>query len=233
MLSNLTSEQAFNLQNDQKDLDDLYFDNTYKRQYLNPVTFAHIVGYTGTIAEEDLGNGYESNDQIGKYKLELQLEDQLKGIKGKMVSIGGIQTQEDSIPGDNVYLTIKTDWQNALYDILGEEVEYFGAAGGGGAIVDDSNGNVVALVSYPGFNSNLFVQGIDSATYEGYLTDREKPLVDKALSFQAAPGSSFKLITAYTLLENNIIDENTTYYSNRCINLGTSNFCEYGQLLLW
>ncbi len=230
VLNNLNSEEAYNLQNALKDIDYLYFKSGYKREYIYPQQFSHIIGYTSGVAAEDLSKGYEANDQIGRYKLEFQLEDQLKGVKGKSIFVGGVETREESQPGNNVFLTIDSNWQNSLYKILGNEIEYFGAAGGAGVIIDNSNGNVVAMVSYPGFDSNLFINGISNSKYQSYLKDRRNPLLDKAIGLQAAPGSTFKLITAYALLENGVVDENTTYYSNRCLNQKNFNFCEYHNL---
>ncbi len=230
LASNLNSETASKLQEYFKDNNSIYFKSGYKREYVYPEYFSHVIGYTGGVTSEDVKNGYLSEEQKGKYKLESQLENQLKGIKGRSVYVGGVEIREDGEPGDNVYLTINSVWQRKLYNIIANLSDIYNAAGGAGVIVDNSNGNVVSMISYPGLNVNEFVTGIPIATFNDIKNDRRKPLIDKAIGQAAAPGSSFKLITSYALLESRTIDESTHYFSNRCIQLGGGyDFCEFGK----
>jgi len=204
-----------------------YYINTPKRNYLYPEEFAHVIGYTGKTEAADVQNGYSQFDQIGKYKLESQLEDNLKGIKGASYYIDGVRNEIPSEAGDNIFLTINKDWQLALYKIIKQYSNEYSSAGGAGVIVDNSNGEVMALVSYPGLDTNLFIKGISEDQFNSYKNDRKLPLIDKAIALQIAPGSTFKLITSYALLESGIVDENTTYFSNRCLQEANFDFCEY------
>jgi penicillin-binding protein 2 len=227
---NLTFEQIQNLKT-AKDFDKyFYIIDLPQRNYIYPKEFSHIIGYTGKTEQADVENGYSLFDQIGKYKLEYQFEEKLKGVKGASFSIDGVENFIPSEPGLNITLTIDKDWQVALYKILEKYSTIHNAAGSAGVILDNSNGDVVAMVSYPGFDSNLYIRGISESQYQDYSNDRKLPLIDKALTLQIAPGSTFKLITAYTLLESGTIDEYTTYFSNRCLPSEYNfDFCEYQQ----
>jgi len=204
-----------------------YLINLQKREYLYPEEFSHLIGYTGKTNGSDTANGYSQFDQIGKYKLESQFEDELKGVKGATYLMDGTQNSIPAESGNNIELTIDKDWQIALYKIIKKHSDEYNSAGGAGVIIDNSNGKVMTIISYPGFDSNLFITGISNDQYDLYSEDRKLPLIDKSISLQIAPGSTFKIITAYTLLENNIVDQNTSYFSNRCLQEVNFDFCEY------
>lgn len=200
------------------------------RDYIFPLQFTHVIGYTGIASDNDLQNGYELGDSLGKYKLENQYDHELRGIKGKKLYIDGVEFDKQSEPGQNIYLNLNSDWQIGLYQIIQKYSEQYSAAGGAGVIVDNSNGDIIAQVSYPGFDTNSFVKGISSEAYKALESDRRKPLIDKAIGLGAAPGSTFKIISAYNLLEHNVIDRSSRFYSNRCMDLGGGyNFCEFGK----
>jgi penicillin-binding protein 2 len=215
---------------EEKDLDNvIFFKQGYKRKYLYPEEFSHIIGYTGPVEENDLGKGYISTDHIGKYKLEYSLEDELKGVKGKRSFIDGIPVVEGGKKGNDVYLTIDLDWQKTLYSSIKKWSEELGAAGGAGVVMNASTGEVLSLVSTPGFDGNLFIRGLSEDDLANLTSSRQKPLVDKALTYSAPPGSIFKLITSYELLKTSTIDINSYYYSNGCISIGNIEFCEFNK----
>lgn len=229
---NLTNEEVSNFINSLTEEDSDYYRIEIRqiREYPYAVQFAHIVGYTGIASAEDVASGYRGVDSVGKYKLEKQLEENLRGVNGKKLYVDGVEYDKQSEPGQNVYLTIDKNWQLALYNKLSQRAEEYYAAGGAGVIVDNSNGDVIAQVSYPGYDTNLFVKGISSSDYSNLTSDRRKPLLDKAIGLASAPGSTYKIISAYNLLENNVIDQSSRYYSNRCVDLGAGyNFCEFGK----
>ncbi len=243
-LNTRINEIDFNLERDQKVLGNVnqeYIDNLanlsflelepkYIRNYRYPIEFAHILGYTGLVSEEDLGKGYGNNDEIGKYRVELLYEDSLKGVKGKRVSEGLSEILIPSKPGSNVHLTIDSSWQNNLYRILGDYAERQNAAGGAGVIMNVETGAIKAMVSYPGFDTNLIVNGISEEQFNIIESSRSQPLLDKAIGGAFTPGSIFKIFTAYSLLENEIIGPSSKFFSNQCMQLGAGyEFCEFGR----
>lgn len=230
LLFNLSAEESFKLKEAFSESDDVYFTSGYKREYTYPEEFAHILGYTGIANEEDIKNGYGVNDQLGKYKLEKDLEDNLKGVKGKITKVGDIDVEQEGQPGKNITLTIDSKWQRALYKVLTNYIEAYNTPGGGGIVIDNETGEIIAMSSYPGFDTNKVSQGLDYSYYQELLNNYRKPLSDKVIGAQSTPGSIFKVITAYALLENNVIDENSTYFSNRCMYFSDSEFCEFQKL---
>jgi penicillin-binding protein 2 len=232
ILSSLDSNDYLKLQKliEQHELDKVvFFKQGYRRRYLYPEEFSHIIGYTGPVEEGDLENGYSPADHIGKYKLEYSFEEMLKGIKGKKSFIDGVPVIEGAQSGNDIYLTIDLRWQEVLYSSIKKWSEELGAAGGAGVIMNASNGEILSIVSTPGFDTNIFITGLSEEDLANLTNSREKPLVDKALTYSAPPGSIFKLITTYELLKTSTININSYYYSNGCINIGNIEFCEFNK----
>ncbi len=228
LVAGLTADQAVLLQSKLPEIG-LEVGTIPIRSYLFPKQMSQILGYTGPVSEEDINNGYGYQDRVGKQGLESVLEERLKGIKGKEVSLGLTREIYSALPGENIVLTINIDWQRALYKLLGNQVESLGANVGAAAIVDIETGDLAAYASYPSFDSNDFVQGISSEKYTEYVTDPRKPLIDKLIGLQAPPGSTFKLVSAFANLEKGTIDADTRVFSTGCMPLGNREFCEYGK----
>ncbi|RJS94644.1 penicillin-binding protein 2 [Salinisphaera sp. Q1T1-3] len=171
---------------------------------------AHIVGYVGGITERDLSNvdkkRYRGSSHIGKSGVELAYESALHGYPGSRVvetnASGRALRQLDETPakaGDSLILTLDSGLQKAAYNALGDK---------DGAVValDPQNGGVLALVSKPGYNPDLFVDGISHANYAKLISDPHKPLYNRALQGQYPPGSTIKPVMAIGALETGVID---------------------------
>lgn len=209
---------------------DFEIKNITSRIYSNPLEFSHIIGYVGAVNEEDLKKGYRSDEIIGKYKIEKSYEELLKGAEGYNYVGKNNSYYIPGTPGADIILTIDKNWQVTLYKIIEKYSKQYGSAGGAGVILDSKNGEIIANVSYPGFDSNTFIKGVSTENYNLLANSRNKELVDKTVSFASTPGSIFKLLTSYYLLENKIIDKDSTFYSNRCMELGIGyQFCEFGK----
>lgn len=203
------------------------------RDYDQVQYYSHIIGYTGLASADDVKAGAGARDIVGKYRLEKLFNTELSGVKGKVVNQLGGDVTFAEVPGNNIVLTINDKWQHALYNILGRQVDSLGAIGGGAAIIDISNGDVMAHVSYPTFDPNMFTKGMTDAEYKALLEDPRQPLIDKVASTQIAPGSSFKIVTSYVLLENGIIDDTTHVFSTGCMQISAGfPFCEFGKYYL-
>jgi len=190
------------------------------RSYPYKEILAHTLGYVGQISEDTLKKSefidYRAGDLVGKIGIEQKYERDLKGINGKRLvevdSVGKIIRklgQTDATAGDNISLTIDIGLQKAVYAAM-EGVKK------GAAIVSDPAGEILALVSKPSFDPNLFTQGEaytvqpDSpyASLTQVLGDEEnQPLINRVIAGIYPPGSTFKLIVAAAGLESNIIDE--------------------------
>ncbi len=170
------------------------------REYPGREIASHALGYVGAVGEDDLARidaaNYAGTAQIGKIGIERQYEDLLHGTTGfrqVLVNAQGRVLQElertDALPGRNLYLTLDLELQAATEAAL---------AGRRGAVVaiDPRNGQVLALASLPGYDANLFSQGLTSEQYRGLQTDPDQPLFNRALRGQYPPGSTVKPILA-------------------------------------
>jgi penicillin-binding protein 2 len=179
------------------------------RQYPYGDTASHAIGYMGRINQQDqekleeegVDANYRGTDYIGKSGLEASYQDELHGITGfEQVEIDaagrGIRTlsRTPSQPGNNIALTIDLKLQQVAESILGERR---------GALValEPSSGAVLAFVSKPGYDPNLFVDGIDPQSWSELNNSPDKPLLNRGINGVYPPGSTFKPFMAMAALE--------------------------------
>jgi penicillin-binding protein 2 len=176
------------------------------------------LGYVGPVSEKDL-EGVENPDpvlqipkfQIGKIGVERWLEDTLRGTAGtkriEVNHIGRVMRELDRVegdPGSDVHLTIDAGIQNFIQARLGEESASC-------VVMDVTNGDIIAAVSSPSFDPNLFVRGISSTNFR-YLMDHDhRPMANKSVQGAYPPGSTFKMVTALAALEDGVITPETTF----------------------
>lgn len=195
-----------------------------KRNYVYKDIYSHILGYTGEVSEKDLEkfDFLFSGDTVGKSGIERYYEEKLHGIDGQVAqevdafgrSISeNPYTLKDPVSGYSLYLTVNTDIQNQFFELIKEAVNKISAAGGAGVIQDVNTGEILAIVSYPSYDNNLFVNGISQSDYTSLISDKRNPLLDRSIAAQIPPGSTFKTIVAAAGLEDGVITKNSTYVS--------------------
>ena len=191
-------------------------ENTPVRNYLQPLVFSHMLGYTGKINDSELAShqnqGYLLDDYIGKDGLEYSYEQYLRGKDGEkrveVNALGKIQSVLGEIPpqnGDDLYLNIDAGLQEFLYNDIIKSGHKQAAA----LAVDPQTGQILALVSVPGYDNNLFAKGISEADYEKLVNDPNHPLFNRAVSGVYPPGSTIKPVIACAGLQEGVINENT------------------------
>jgi penicillin-binding protein 2 len=210
------------------------------REYPYKQDFAHVLGYIGQISKDELSSsafaGYAGGDIIGKSGIEQEYEQKLKGTDGKQlfeVDARGNLTrklgQDDPISGENITLTLDAKLQQAAFDAMKDVKK-------GAAIVSTPNGEILALISKPSFDPNLFTMGqsYKIASDSSYLTvsdvlldSQNQPLLDRTIGGVYPPGSTFKLIVASSGLMNNIIDESWEIQDTGVVTLGTFSFSNW------
>lgn len=186
------------------------------RQYPLGAVGSHAIGYVGAISESDLQRldtaNYAGTAQTGRIGAERAWEHLLHGTTGYrqiLVNAQGRMLQElertDAVPGRNVYLTIDLDLQAAAEEAM---------QGRRGAVVavDPRNGEVLALVSLPGYDPNLFSTGISANQYRALQEDIDQPLFNRALRGQYPPGSTIKPILALAGLHYGVIHGEDTVF---------------------
>ena len=180
---------------------------------------SHVLGYTGEINSADLGSqfSYGPDDEIGKTGLELQYEELLRGEAGKEeieVDVFGQSRKflalKPSEPGQSLGLFIDKGLQDKLYQSLNRIIGQISAPGGkvtkaAAVVVDVKNGGILALVSFPAFDNNIFSQGISSADYDVLIKNPDQPLFNRAIAGQYPPGSIIKPLIGSAALEERIV----------------------------
>jgi len=171
---------------------------------------SHIVGYVGRIAEPELRaidtSNYAATTHIGKVGVERSYEDALHGKVGyEQVETNArgralrVLERTPPVPGKNLHLSIDLRLQVAAEEAFGEE---HGAL----VAIDPKTGAVLALVSMPGYDPNLFVNGIDAETYRALADSPDRPLFNRALRGQYPPGSTIKPVVGLGGLETGTVD---------------------------
>lgn len=205
------------------------------RDYPNGDVAAHILGYVGKVSDEDLKRvahpqSYHPGDEIGKEGLERFYENYLRGSSGqKIMEIDSsgrpvrVIRNTKSVPGSNIYLSVDLDIQKKAEEVLekwiylARQIEsedgegFYKATGGAVVILDATNGEVLAMASFPAYDPNLFVGGISQKDWE-YLNDPANyhPFNNRAIR-SYAPASTYKVISAIAGLEEGVLDANTTF----------------------
>ena len=223
VIAELPYEEALAFMATTQDLEGAGVSVYERRSYENPVYFSHVIGYLGPVTDQELpelSDNYLINDYLGKTGVEFVYEEELRGVlgvkntevdsKGKEEKVTAI---DDPQHGYNLHLTLDKQVQEKLYDLLDEALAGKEHKRAAAIVVNPNNGEVISLVSYPGYNNQEFYQGLDTETYREVLEDPNKPLFNRALSGQYPPGSTFKTIMAVAGLEDGKITPRTTYLS--------------------
>jgi penicillin-binding protein 2 len=198
------------------------------RKYMNGEMTAQIIGFTGEVSREELDRDTADNlrtgDIIGKFGIEKFLDSHLRGKSGAEqveVNVAGKAIRSlGRIPattGNNVVLTIDSALQEAAWSAIGNRM-------GAVAVLDPRNGAVLALVSSPSFDPNLFNGGISFDDWERLSNDPGHPMENRAISGQYPPGSTYKPVVAAAALEEGLITPETTFYCNGKFDLGDRVF---------
>jgi len=177
---------------------------------------SHLLGYVGRISSRDLKtidtSNYAGTSHIGKTGIERSYEAALHGAVGvqqvEVNSIGRvirILEETPPRPGQDLHLHLDINLQQIALEALGD---YNGAV----VAIDPRSGAILALASKPGYDPNLFVEGISRRAYRALQNDRHRPLYDRALRGQYPPGSTVKPFIGLAGLETGVIRYDTSYY---------------------
>lgn len=198
------------------------------REYTSGTLASHILGYASQINSQEYESRkdtYSQNDIIGKTGIEYVFEEYLKGKNGTKqidMNVDGTTTaeyiSEEAIAGSDVVLTIDANLQKVTETALANNVQKISSGGFGKAynakagacvVMNVNSGEILAMASYPEYNPEDFVGGINQQTWNNYTNNDAKPLVDKAIQNSYSPGSTFKMVTAIAGLQSGVINLNT------------------------
>src|SRR5581483_3106702 len=195
----ITLDEVAFIEAHKNELPELDTIRAYRRLYPLKGFLAHLIGYVGEVSEDMLNQPqyelYNPGDVVGKSGVEQEYNSLLMGTNGSRQvvvnshgkEVGAPLEEKPAIPGKPLKLTIDVDLQIAAEEAM---------EGKNGAIVamDPHTGEILAMASRPTFDPNSFAIKIGRADWENLVTDPDKPLLNKAIQAQLAPGSTFKII---------------------------------------
>lgn len=204
----------------------------YLRDYPEGKLGSLFVGYLGKPNKNDLKRFPLTNHDInvGKTGIEETFENHLRGSNGtnyKVIDALGREVKsklfqkdiedKETLPGNDIYLTIDIDLQKKSEELLKDKM-------GSIAVVNVNTGEVLTLASSPSFDPVLFVNGIDHSDWNELSKNTFHPMLNRSTLGIYAPGSTFKIVTALSALKENVIDEETTFFCPGHYKVGKKKF---------
>jgi penicillin-binding protein 2 len=177
------------------------------RNYIDPGSVSHILGYVGDITRDELtmlyNQGYHQGDIIGKAGIERQYDGILRGregretrivdVRGRRITGEGNNIREPPVMGKNLVLTIDRDIQTLTEKALGNRI-------GAAVVMRPSTGEILAMVSYPWYDPNIFNRSDLGAEYQALINDPNKPFLNRAIQSSYPPASTFKIVMTAGIL---------------------------------
>lgn len=214
---NVSYEIACRVEEHLPDLPGVIVQITPGRTYGTGTLASHVLGYVSEINRQELEGlseaGYRSGDIIGKTGVEKAFEHHLRGQNGmefmevnaRGQELGPLPGMPDLLPesGNNVYLTLDTRIQAVAEAAIPDSLA------GALVAVDPMTGAVIAIVSRPGFDPNLFTERIPQETWDSLANHPQKPLLDRSRDGQYPPASTMKIVTAAAVLEEDLVTQAT------------------------
>ncbi|MDT8437675.1 MAG: penicillin-binding protein 2 [Wenzhouxiangellaceae bacterium] len=219
----LSADEVARLALERHRLDGLEIEPYLVRHYPYGEALAHVLGYVARLDEADLarldGDNYRATTHTGKLGLEREYEHRLHGTTGfERVETNAqgrtlrVLERRAPVPGDNLHLGLDLSLQLSAIEALGD-------LPGAVVVLDVATGQVLALVSKPGFDPNRFVNGISHADYRALLESRRRPLFNRFLNGGYEPGSTLKPFIALAGLEAGVISPATRVFSSGAFRL--------------
>lgn len=214
---------------EQKDLyPGVFIDTKPIRNYIYKSEAAHALGYVSEISDSELeekkkagDNSYKSGDIIGKFGLERYYDKYLRGTPGGEqveVDVTGRPVQrlgmKDPIAGNNMTLTIDQHLQEATERAMDEVMSGINAQAAAAVVLNPQTGEVLAMVSRPTYDPNLFALGISTKDWNAINSNPHYPLDNKVVTGEYPPGSTFKIITGTAALMEKVVTPDELIYDS-------------------
>ncbi len=195
------------------------------RKYIPLDGFAHLLGYLKYPSKDKYGF-YFSEVFDGKAGVEKTYNNILSGENGKQIvevdAMGKVQSENvihDPKDGEDLTLSIDAAVQNKMYEGIKDLALRVGFTGGAGVIMDVTNGQILAMTSYPEYSSQVLTDGQDTELINKYFNDKNTPALNRIINGLYTPGSTVKPYMAFAALNEKVIDPSTNIYSSGSISL--------------
>ena len=203
---------------------------------------SQLLGYTGPVSGDQLKSlkqdGYLPDDLLGKAGIEAQYETELRGTYGtEAVERDGsgrrlqvLQTVTEPRPGDSLTLTIDTKEQQNAQKALKWAMKTVGIKRGVVIAMNPQTGEILALVSLPTYDNNVFARGISNDAFTKLLNNPDKPLTNHAIQAHYPPGSTYKLVAGTGALADKKITDKTKVQTRGYLTLGSTRFYDWNHI---
>src|SRR3954454_20566499 len=210
-----------------------------RREYPDGALLAHVLGYTGPIDAAGYTRlhpkGYLADDLLGKAGVEATFEGQLRGTYGAEQvqrdatgrDVQVLRTVHDAVPGASLTLTIDRTIQREATQALKWGMKAAGLKRGAFVVMNPQTGEVLALVSLPSYDNNLFARGISNKAFRALVNNPDKPLTNHAVQAHYPPGSTFKLVAGTGGLQDRKITPQTRLQTRGFLTLGGTRFYDW------
>jgi penicillin-binding protein 2 len=210
-----------------------------RREYSDGPLMSQLLGYTGPVSADQLPDlrklGYQPDDLVGKTGLEAQYEAALRGTygtqsvekdaSGRRTQV--LQTVQDSVPGASLTMTIDTKTQREAQKALQWGMRAIGLKRGVVIAMNPQTGEILAMVSLPTYDNNLFARGISNKAFQKLLRNPDKPLLNHAVQAHYPPGSTYKLVAGTGVLADRKITASTRIQTKGYLTLGSTKFYDW------
>jgi penicillin-binding protein 2 len=219
IVSSLERDKALLIDQKIGELQGFSLDVNPLREYLDGGLLAHVLGYTGRISEAELSKAktYLPTDYIGKLGLEQSYEEVLRGTNGSErteVDASGrsikVLASKPAVPGSNLVLSLSQPLEAKLAESMQKQLDRSGSKKAAGVAINPKTGEVLAMVSLPSYDNNLFSRGISGSEYQGLAKDPAEPLFNKALGGSYPTGSIIKPLVAAAALQEGVVTPATS-----------------------
>ncbi len=224
---NLTWEDVARIEVQALELPGISIEAGETRFYPHDRLLSHVLGYVAPVSEDDQRDDpmlQLPGFRIGKAGIEKVYDRSLRGSAGRsQVEVNAVGriirelNRKEGQPGANVTLTLDLELQQFAYDRFGDEV-------GSAVVIDVQTGDVLAIVSNPGYDPNMFTRGLTTQEWRELVRSPRGPLINKAVTGQYAPGSTFKPVVALAGLERGAMTPATRISCRGKVALGNAEF---------
>ena len=212
-----------------------------RREYPDGALLSHILGYTGPVDPDTWArlraDGYLADDLIGKSGVEASFEEELRGTYGVQVvekdatgrDVQVLSNPQAAVPGASLTLTIDRTIQREATQALKWGMRQSGIKRGAFIVMNPQTGEVLALVSLPSYDNNLFARGISVKDYTTLLKNKDQPLTNHAVQAHYPPGSTYKLVTGTGGLGDGEITAQTRIQTRGYLTLAGARFYDWNR----
>jgi len=208
---NLKKEEALRIED--KFQRGIYVVNSSERFYPQGEKASAVIGYTGKVGKEELGDRYYGlNDRKGRSGIEDSFEKYLRGSHGQVFFDRSVDNYaiKQSTAGLSVVLNIDVGVQNHLYESLSGALRSVGIKAGAAVVQNPKTGEILGLVSFPSFDNNQLTGELSEETFKKYFQSNNRPTFNRAISGRYNPGSAIKPLLALAGLKEEVIIPETT-----------------------